>query len=109
MANSLFSLMRAFLFAFGGLCAAKKIHNKLLRSVLKSKIVFFDNTPVGQILNRLLIIYNQCKMLRCLNIRFSSDLYTVDDSLPFILNIFLANLFGVLGPLAVTVSLLTEL
>ena len=35
--------------------------------------------------------------------RFSSDLYTVDDSLPFILNIFLANLFGVIGPVIVTV------
>ncbi len=35
--------------------------------------------------------------------RFSSDLYTVDDSLPFILNIFLATLFGVIGPIIVTV------
>ena len=60
---------------------------RLLKSVLRGKIVFFDTTPVGQILNR-----------------FSSDLYTVDDSLPFILNIFLANLFGVLGPLIVVVG-----
>ena len=60
---------------------------RLLKSVLRGKIVFFDTTPVGQILNR-----------------FSSDLYTVDDSLPFILNIFLANVFGVLGPLVVVVG-----
>lgn len=85
VANTLFSFMRAFLFAYGGICAAKTIHSKLLKSVMKGKILFFDTTPIGQILNR-----------------FSSDLYTVDDSLPFILNIFLANLFGVVGPLAVT-------
>ena len=41
-------------------------------------------TPLRQILNR-----------------FSSDLSTVDDSLPFILNIFLANMFGVVEPLMV--------
>ena len=35
--------------------------------------------------------------------RFSSDLYTVDDSLPFILNIFLAQVVGVIGPIVVTV------
>lgn len=29
--------------------------------------------------------------------RFSSDLYTIDDSLPFILNILLANFVGLLG------------
>ena len=86
VANSLFSFMRAFLFAFGGVVAARAVHQKLLKSVVRGKIVFFDTTPIGQILNR-----------------FSSDLSTVDDNLPFILNIFLANLFGVIGPLAVTV------
>ena len=86
VSNTMFSLMRAFLFAYGGICAARTIHDKILKSVMRSKITFFDVTPLGQILNR-----------------FSSDLATVDDSLPFILNIFLANLFGVLGPLLVTV------
>ena len=35
--------------------------------------------------------------------RFSSDLYTIDDSLPFILNILLANFVGLLG-IAVVLS-----
>ncbi len=35
IANSIFTLMRAFLFAFGGIRGALKIHSALLNSVLK--------------------------------------------------------------------------
>ncbi|XP_066034710.1 ATP-binding cassette sub-family C member 10 isoform X1 [Chamaea fasciata] len=83
-ANSLFTIIRAFLFACGALRAAAVIHNRLLQRVLKATVTFFDTTPTGRILNR-----------------FSSDLYCVDDSLPFILNIFLANLYGLLGMLVI--------
>ncbi|KAI1240718.1 hypothetical protein IHE44_0009157 [Lamprotornis superbus] len=51
---------------------------------LIATVTFFDTTPTGRILNR-----------------FSSDMYCVDDSLPFILNIFLANIYGLLGMLVV--------
>uniref|UniRef100_A0A8C5X3B7 ATP-binding cassette sub-family C member 10 n=1 Tax=Malurus cyaneus samueli TaxID=2593467 RepID=A0A8C5X3B7_9PASS len=83
-ANSLFTIIRAFLFAYGALRAAAVIHNRLLQRVLKATVTFFDTTPTGRILNR-----------------FSSDLYCVDDSLPFILNIFLANIYGLLGMLVI--------
>ncbi|XP_077574200.1 ATP-binding cassette sub-family C member 10 isoform X1 [Stigmatopora nigra] len=84
-ANTLFTALRAFLFAYGAICAATVIHDRLLDRVIKATVSFFDTTPLGRILNR-----------------FSSDVYSVDDSLPFILNILLANVFALLGTLAVT-------
>ncbi|KAK6642139.1 hypothetical protein RUM44_013862 [Polyplax serrata] len=83
--NTLATLMRAFLFAYGSIQAAIAIHEKLLKKILSSKIVFFDISPMGRILNR-----------------FSSDTYAIDDSLPFILNIFLAQFFCLLGTLVIT-------
>ncbi|PWA30778.1 hypothetical protein CCH79_00009268, partial [Gambusia affinis] len=82
--NTVFTALRAFLFAYGVICAASAIHNRLLDRVLQATVTFFDVTPLGRILNR-----------------FSSDLYSVDDFLPFILNILLANVFGLLGMLVV--------
>ncbi|XP_078398933.1 ATP-binding cassette sub-family C member 10 isoform X1 [Cetorhinus maximus] len=78
--NTVFTAARAFLFAYGAICAAVIIHNRLLLQVLKATIMFFDITPIGRIVNR-----------------FSSDLYCVDDTLPFILNIFLASTYGLFG------------
>ncbi|XP_057699514.1 ATP-binding cassette sub-family C member 10 isoform X2 [Corythoichthys intestinalis] len=83
-ANTVFTALRAFLFAYGAICAATAIHDRLLNRVIKATVSFFDTTPLGRILNR-----------------FSSDVYSVDDSLPFILNILLANVFSLLGTLAV--------
>ncbi|XP_024972697.1 ABC transporter C family member 13 [Cynara cardunculus var. scolymus] len=80
LANSFLTLVRAFSFAYGGLCAAIQVHNNLLKKLVNAPVAFFDQTPSGRILNRL-----------------SSDLYTIDDSLPFILNILLANFVGLLG------------
>uniref|UniRef100_A0AAY5KK77 ATP-binding cassette sub-family B member 6 n=1 Tax=Esox lucius TaxID=8010 RepID=A0AAY5KK77_ESOLU len=83
-ANTVFTAFRAFLFAYGGIRAASVIHNRLLSTVLKATVTFFDTTPLGRVLNR-----------------FSADLYSVDDTLPFVLNILLANVFGLLGTLVV--------
>ncbi|XP_058124847.1 ATP-binding cassette sub-family C member 10 [Anopheles ziemanni] len=83
--NSFLTLLRAFLFALAGLKAAKAIHDRLLNSVVYTKLQFFDIVPLGRILNR-----------------FSSDVYTVDDTLPFILNILLAQFFGLLGALLIS-------
>uniref|UniRef100_A0A7N9CCA8 ATP-binding cassette sub-family C member 10 n=1 Tax=Macaca fascicularis TaxID=9541 RepID=A0A7N9CCA8_MACFA len=82
--NSLCTLLRAVLFAAGTLEAAATLHRRLLHRVLMAPVTFFNATPTGRILNR-----------------FSSDVACVDDSLPFILNILLANVAGLLGLLAV--------
>ncbi|XP_011404304.1 PREDICTED: multidrug resistance-associated protein 7-like isoform X1 [Amphimedon queenslandica] len=84
-ANTLFTLLRAFLYAYGGLEAARVLHKKLLSAILGAPVWFFDINPIGRIVNR-----------------FSSDLYAIDDSLPFILNILLAQLFGLMGTLIIT-------
>ncbi|XP_027169805.1 ABC transporter C family member 13 isoform X1 [Coffea eugenioides] len=80
LVNSTLTLVRAFSFAFGGIHAAIQVHDRLLNKLINASISFFDQTPSGRILNR-----------------FSSDLYTIDDSLPFIFNILLANFVGLLG------------
>jgi ATP-binding cassette subfamily C (CFTR/MRP) protein 10 len=113
--NSLFTLGRAFSFAFGGLRAAIHIHASLLENIISAPICFFDQNPSGRILNRFGILFIRSPLV--LNklgkvemplldhalptFRLSSDLYTVDDSLPFIINIFVANFFSLLGTLVV--------
>ncbi|XP_012524038.1 multidrug resistance-associated protein 7 isoform X1 [Monomorium pharaonis] len=83
--NSIFTLIRAFIFAYGGIQAAVTMHKQLLKIVMRAKTIFFDIQPVGRIINR-----------------FSSDTYTIDDSLPFITNILLAHLFGLVATIIVT-------
>lgn len=83
--NSIFTLIRAFIFAYGGLQAAITMHKQLVRIVMRARTIFFDIQPVGRIINR-----------------FSSDTYTIDDSLPFISNILLAHLFGLVATVIVT-------
>ncbi|XP_054723958.1 ATP-binding cassette sub-family C member 10-like [Uloborus diversus] len=83
--NSVFTLFRAFLFAVAGLGAAVSLHDKLLKTILNATTCFFDTTPLGRIINR-----------------FSSDIYCVDDTLPFQLNILLAQVFSLIGSLVIT-------
>lgn len=84
-ANSVLTFFRAFLFAYGGIVAANRLHKKLLKSILNAPLSYFDVTPIGRIINR-----------------FSSDTFSVDDALPFIMNIFFAQAFGVLGTIVIT-------
>ncbi|KAF9911676.1 hypothetical protein EC991_002794 [Linnemannia zychae] len=51
-----------YYFFMGGLKASRVLHERLLKSVTRAKIRFFDTTPMGRIINR-----------------FSSDISTIDD------------------------------
>ncbi|RWS23154.1 ABC transporter-like protein 16, partial [Leptotrombidium deliense] len=59
------SLMRAILFFLMCMRASVKLHDRLFRSVVRAPIAFFDNNPIGIILNR------------C-----SRDMGIIDDLLP---------------------------
>ncbi|KAH9424705.1 Multidrug resistance-associated protein 7 [Dermatophagoides pteronyssinus] len=84
--NSIITLIRAFLFAYGGIMAATVVHNALLNKLFQTSTLFFDIISFGQIINR-----------------FSTDLFNVDDALPFTLNIFLAQISSLIAGLIVTV------
>eukprot|EP00889_Picochlorum_renovo_P000836 jgi/Picre1/27866/NNA_000830.t1 len=77
---SFFTLLRSITFAAGGLCSAIRIHDELLSNILNWPFVKFLSVSGGQVINRII-----------------SDVGTIDDSLPFILNIFLAQSFGIGG------------
>ncbi|CAM6124334.1 unnamed protein product [Calypogeia fissa] len=80
VANSIITLARAFSFAYGGMRAASRVHTAFIQKVITAPVRFFDQNPSGRILNR-----------------FNSDQYIVDDSLPFVLNNLLAQLFSLIG------------
>ncbi|KAI6236711.1 hypothetical protein M3Y95_00187400 [Aphelenchoides besseyi] len=84
--NTCFTLLRAFLFAYGGVVAAKNMHQSLLSRVLTSTVSWWDSTPFGRVVNRL-----------------CADVYMVDDSLPFQLNIVLATAVNLAGALILSV------
>ena len=46
-ANSVFTFVRAFSFAYGGLAAATKIHEQLLAAIAHAPAAFFHTTPAG--------------------------------------------------------------
>lgn len=169
--NSVFTLIRAFMFAYGGIQAALSMHKQLLKIVMKVSLIekqrnlfflqhsssFLFNVRSGQqkdslswpknkvstkichdfqnytnnkqkkyflsdpnaanfvfyfnysqlltiftsILQARTTFFNLHPLGRILN-RFSSDTYTIDDSLPFIANILLAQSFALLGSIVVT-------
>ena len=86
--NVLATVVRAFSFAYGGVVAARNVHSNLVTNVVsRASRAFLAANPVGRILNR-----------------FSDDTWAVDDSLPFTLNIFVANAVGLLGALGVVIA-----
>ncbi|GMS80294.1 hypothetical protein PENTCL1PPCAC_2469, partial [Pristionchus entomophagus] len=84
-ANTILTLIRAFLFAKGGIVSAQRLHQDLLHKLLSAPLSWWDRTPTGRVINRL-----------------CSDVYTVDDNLPFQMNIFLASMVNLIGALIIS-------
>eukprot|EP00038_Savillea_parva_P027846 m.61790 g.61790 ORF g.61790 m.61790 type:complete len:1379 (+) comp8046_c0_seq2:397-4533(+) len=78
--TTVLSFVRAALFMLGAIRAATLLHNRALKAVLGSPILFFDTTPVGTILNK-----------------FSKDIGYVDDLLPMTAFDFLAGAITVVA------------
>ncbi len=82
---------RAIVVARAGVAASYNLHNNLLRRIMRAPTSFFDSTPTGRILNR-----------------FSSDIYTIDESLPFTLGMLASMLFACIATLGI-ISFVTPL
>eukprot|EP00890_Picochlorum_soloecismus_P002027 jgi/Picsp_1/2825/NSC_01051-R1_atp-binding cassette subfamily member 10 len=78
--------IRSFAFAAFGIGACVALHDELMESVMQWPFKFFLSIPESIVLNRT-----------------TSDLACIDESLPFILNIFLAQIFGLMGVFAVLI------
>ena len=64
--------------------ASATLHSKMLKNVLRSPMSFFDTTPLGRILNR-----------------FSKDIYTIDETIPRSIRMFLFTLFRIISAIIV--------
>jgi ABC-type multidrug transport system fused ATPase/permease subunit len=83
-ANVAFALIRSFSFAKAGLDACRKLYERLTVSVLFTSLSFFERSSLGQIINR-----------------FGKETERVDDNLPFVVNILLAQFFSLAGGIIV--------
>jgi ABC-type multidrug transport system fused ATPase/permease subunit len=104
--NIVFACLRSVLFALGGLRAAERLYNQLTQSVFQTTLYFFETTSFGKIINRF-------AKVRTARFAFSKeslfyeyyfllqDTNCIDDQLPFIMNILLAQVFLVLGSFVV--------
>eukprot|EP00475_Leptophrys_vorax_P037463 TRINITY_DN6464_c0_g1_i6.p1 TRINITY_DN6464_c0_g1~~TRINITY_DN6464_c0_g1_i6.p1 ORF type:complete len:900 (-),score=203.33 TRINITY_DN6464_c0_g1_i6:101-2800(-) len=85
--NSIFTLVRSFIFAYGGIVAARRTFAELLENVLAAPVTFFEVNPLGRVLNR-----------------FSADTFSIDDQFPFMSNILWAMAIQLIGTCVVIVT-----
>eukprot|EP00743_Colponemidia_sp_Colp-15_P010397 GILK01011444.1.p1 GENE.GILK01011444.1~~GILK01011444.1.p1 ORF type:complete len:917 (-),score=147.12 GILK01011444.1:177-2837(-) len=84
MASIFFSLLLAVYMVLSAGKAAKRLHDKLISSIINAPMKFFDSVPVGWIINR-----------------FSQDQSTIDDNLGGTLHTFITNIFAVGGAVCI--------
>ena len=86
ISQAIFVLLAALSLALGGILASRKLHNSMMSSILRSPMSFFDTTPLGRILNR-----------------FSKDIYTIDETIPWNIRMFINTVFTVVSTIIVIV------
>lgn len=80
--QGIFSFLGTAALANGTVRAARRLHDRMLGSVVRAPMYFFDTTPLGRILNR-----------------FGKDIDQLDIQLPVMANLFLELLFQLIGML----------
>lgn len=86
--NILFTAVRSISFAYASISGARGVHKELVSSVLYAPMSLLGSSSTGSLISR-----------------FSFDMEKVDSALPFISNMFLANVFGCVGTCATLFTL----
>lgn len=82
--QSVHTLLGAIFLAIGSIRASRIFHRRMLKTVLRAPMSFFDTTPLGRIVNR-----------------FSKDMYMIDEMIPESVFWCLFCFFLILGIIAV--------
>nr|CAG4708823.1 unnamed protein product [Naegleria fowleri] len=89
--DALIITVRGSIYAFAALKSSNRIHDKMLHGVLRAPILFFDQNPVGRILNR---------FTQDLNVTDSEMLFTLANGINTFLNIIMTLvLIAIITPL----------
>lgn len=82
--QAIFVFLSSFGVAIATLLASRALHDKMLSTILRSPMSFFDTTPVGRVLNR-----------------FSKDMNIIDETIPRSVRTFIMTCFTVFTTLLV--------
>ncbi|XP_059748279.1 LOW QUALITY PROTEIN: ATP-binding cassette sub-family C member 4 [Bos taurus] len=85
----LFGITRSLLLFYVLANSSQTLHNKMLESILRAPVLFFNRNPIGRILNR-----------------FSKDIGHMDDLLPQIFQDFIQTFLLVIGVMGVMVAVI---
>ncbi|XP_027413624.1 multidrug resistance-associated protein 4-like isoform X3 [Bos indicus x Bos taurus] len=83
----LFGITRSLLIFYILVYSSQTLHNKMLETILRSPVLFFNRNPIGRILNR-----------------FFKDIGHMDDLLPLIFQDFIQTFLLVIGVVGVMVA-----
>nr|XP_014335662.1 PREDICTED: multidrug resistance-associated protein 4 isoform X2 [Bos mutus] len=85
----LFGITRSLLLFYILVNSSQILHNKMLESILRAPVLFFDRNTIGGILNR-----------------FSKDIGQMDDSLPLMFQVFMQSSLLLIGMVGVMVAMI---